>query len=122
MRELAPAWPPIPTASMRDGVEPFRRAVHRGCKAGRPRPHHDQVEDVPGHRVEGEAEVLGELARRRPAQHRDRRDDGGDVVGPQPHPGQDDVGIVDVLEVDPGVRQVRPGGEGAQLHRTRRIA
>ena len=66
--------------------------------------------------MEGEAEVLGELARRRVAQHRGGGDDDGRVAGRRPMLGQQHVDVVGVLEVDPGVRQLDAGGEGPQRH------
>ena len=109
MRELAPAWPPVATRVERDGVEPFRRAVDRGGQPGRPAADDDEVEHVARHRAEREPEVLGELARRRVAQHAGRRDHDGRVRRPEAHVGEQHVDVVVVLEVDPRVREARTG-------------
>ena len=107
MRELALAWPPA-AAESSESVSRPSDAPYTAAEAGRSGADDNEVEDVAGDRVEGQAEMLGELARRGVAQRRDRgHDHPGNVAAAQPQVREQDVGIVHVLDVDPRVRQVR---------------
>ena len=73
MRELAPAWPPMATASSDTVSSPSDAPYTAAASPAGPAADDDEVEQCnPGGDVEREAEVLGELARRRAAQHRGR--------------------------------------------------
>ena len=104
-----------------DGIErhrlqALRCAVDGSGQPGRAGSHHDEVEEEAGRKVEREAEVLGELPGRGVAQHGCRRDDHRGVGRAQAHAGQQHADVLGILEVDPGVGQVRTGRERPQRH------
>jgi len=109
-----PAWPDGVQA---DGVEAFRRAVHRRRQPRGAGSHDDEVEDPSRYRLVGKAEFRGEVRRGRMAQDGGRRHHDGRVNGSESHAVQHGVDVIGVVEVDPRVRQAGPGGKRPQGHR-----
>ena len=106
----------------RDGSQALRRAVHGGGEPGGPGPDDDQVEHVSGSWMKGQPEVLGERRRRGATQGLRGHDHRRDVLHAKPHAREQLVGLLDVLDVDPRVREMRVLRERAQAHRLRRVA
>ena len=102
----------------RHGVEALGGPVHGRGQPGRAAAHDDEVERVAGRCLEGQAEVFGQLAggdtRQRDVGEHDRRDVAGAA---QPEPRDHDLGVVGLVEVDPGVGHPRAGDERPQGQR-----
>ena len=99
----------------RDGRESLRGSVHRRRESGGPGADDDEVAHVARHRPVREPEMLGELADRGTGQPRGRRDHEWHVGGVRAEAGQQRRGV-DLLEVDPGVRESGPIRERPQRH------
>ena len=78
MRELVPACPPGATAVDAQGSQALGGAVDGGGQSRGTAADDDEVEAAIGKVADGQAEVLGQRARSRPAQHRARHDHDGE--------------------------------------------
>ena len=93
------------------GSQPLGRAVDRGGQPGRAAADDDEVEAAVGQVADGQAEVLGQRTRRRPAQHRSRHDHDGKLGRGDAELAQQTFDGVVVVGVQPLVRDPAAGQE-----------
>ena len=122
MRELAPACPPVDTASSDTVLSPSDAPYTAAASPAGTASHDHEIEHVVRHRLEREPEMLGELAGCRVAQHPGRGDHHWRVAWPEPHVREQHVDIALALDVDPRVGETRPSRERPQRHRLARVA
>src|SRR4029078_5025547 len=91
-------------------------------ESGRTGADHNEVVRVAGHRAVCHAELLRELTRGGPAQRGGRGHHNRGVAHAYTEAGEQHVGIVDVLEIDPGVRQAPAVRVRTQCQRLGRVA
>ena len=97
------------------GSEPLGGAVDGGGQSGRAAADDDEVEATLGQVADGQAEVLGQRARRRPTQHRSQHDHNGELGGGDADLAQEAVHGGVVVGVQPFVRDPDAGEELPQL-------
>jgi hypothetical protein len=106
----------------RDRAQALGGAVDRSGEPGRAAADDDEVEDVPGRRLERQPEVRREISRRRAPHRVGRRDHRRQIAALEREALEQRLRVVGLLDVDPRVREVRVLGERAQRHRLGRIA